>query len=277
MGEASAGWNSLALQVLYQVFGWFAFAVWSLSFYPQVILNLQRKSVVGLNFDFVLLNLTKHTSYLIYNACMYFIPIVQYQYHQKYGFTELIPVALSDVAFSSHAVLLTLIIAFQVLVYERGNQKPSIVAMGISAGAWVGVAICVAVAWPQGKWLWLVSVFNIIQVIMTLIKYIPQAWMNYKRKSTIGWSIGNILLDLSGGLGNFLQMGMQSIDQGSTENFSGNIGKLLLSLISIAFDLLFIVQHYLLYRETTISNSMYVPLDLENMEARDEGGNEAQK
>lgn len=38
--------------------------------------------------------------------------------------------------------------------------------------------------------------------------------MNYIRKSTDGWSIGNILLDFSGGIANYAQMTMQSIDQG---------------------------------------------------------------
>ncbi|KAF9611035.1 hypothetical protein IFM89_026386 [Coptis chinensis] len=61
------------------------------------------------------------------------------------------------------------------------------------------------------------------------------------------WSIGNILLDLLGGVTNYGQMAMQSIDQGSWVNFNGNIGKTLFSLVSIFFDLLFIVQHYLLY------------------------------
>ena len=45
-------------------------------------------SVVGLNFDFVVLNLTKHTSYLIYNATLYFSYDVQQQYFDKYGFKE---------------------------------------------------------------------------------------------------------------------------------------------------------------------------------------------
>lgn len=30
--------------------------------------------------------------------------------------------------------------------------------------------------------------------------------MNYKRKSTVGWSIGNIFLDFTGGLLSMLQM-----------------------------------------------------------------------
>lgn len=42
-------------------------------------------SVVGLNFDFLVLNMTKHSSYLIYNAAMYFSSVIQRQYHEKYG------------------------------------------------------------------------------------------------------------------------------------------------------------------------------------------------
>jgi len=38
--------------------------------------------------------------------------------------------------------------------------------------------------------------------------------MNFMRKSTDGWSIWNILLDFSGGVANYAQMAMQSIDQG---------------------------------------------------------------
>lgn len=45
---------------------------------------------MGLNFDFVVLNLTKHTSYLIYNASMFFSSVVQRQYHKKYGFNQVL-------------------------------------------------------------------------------------------------------------------------------------------------------------------------------------------
>lgn len=37
--------------------------------------------------------------------------------------------------------------------------------------------------------------------------------MNFRRKSTDGFSIGNILLDFSGGVANYAQMTVQSIDQ----------------------------------------------------------------
>ncbi|KAK6798829.1 hypothetical protein RDI58_006532 [Solanum bulbocastanum] len=243
-----ASWNSVPLEVLYNVLGWLAFVSWSISFYPQVILNFRRKSVVGLNFDFVVLNLTKHSSYLIYNASMFFSSAVQRQYHHRYGKNEMIPVAANDVAFSTHAVLLTAFTLFQISIYDRGNQKVSKTAIAIVSVAWLSVAVCVfVVGIPKHSWLWLVSCFNGLQVAMTVTKYIPQAVMNFRRKSTIGFSIGNILLDLFGGLTNYGQMAVQSIDQHSWVNFYGNIGKTLLSLVSIFFDILFIVQHYVLY------------------------------
>nr|XP_043607671.1 cystinosin homolog [Erigeron canadensis]XP_043607672.1 cystinosin homolog [Erigeron canadensis] len=242
-----ASWNSTELKVLSNVFGWIAFCAWSISFYPQVLLNFKRKSVVGLNFDFVVLNLTKHSSYLIYNASVFFSSAVQRQYHNKYGFNQMLPVAANDVAFSSHAVLLTAFTLFQIAIYDRGTQKVSRITMAIVSAAWIAIAICIIIAIQKHSWLWLVNCFNMLQVFMTVIKYIPQAVMNFRRKSTIGFSIGNILLDLLGGLTNYGQMAVQSIDQHSWVNFYGNIGKTLLSLVSIFFDLLFIVQHYVLY------------------------------
>ncbi|KAI9121426.1 hypothetical protein K1719_008459 [Acacia pycnantha] len=245
-----ASWNSGPLEFIYEVLGWTAFTCWSISFYPQVILNFRRKSVVGLNFDFALLNLIKHSSYLIYNASLYFSPAVQKQYFEEYGYGEMIPVAANDVAFSAHAVLLTVITLFQIVIYERGSQKVSKLAIGIVCVILLSAAVCFFIALPTHSWLWLVSIFNTIQVCMTTIKYVPQAIMNFMRKSTDGFSIGNILLDLSGGIANYGQMVVQSIDQGSWVNFYGNIGKLLLSLVSVSFDIFFICQHYVLYPAT---------------------------
>jgi hypothetical protein len=88
-----------------------------------------------------------------------------------------------------------------------------------------------------------------VKVAISFVKYCPQAYMNWSRKSTVGWAVGNVLLDLTGGL---LALGQQSIEayrQGNTSEFTSNIAKLLLSMESIAFDLLFIVQHYILYRK----------------------------
>ncbi|XP_074576218.1 cystinosin homolog [Curcuma longa] len=242
-----ASWNSLSLDVTYQIFGWIAFVAWSVSFYPQAILNFRRKSVVGLNFDFLVLNITKHSSYLIYNAGLFFSSAIRRQYREKYGSDEMIPVAANDVAFSIHAVALTAFTLFQVVIYDRGNQKVSKICIGITVIVLLSALACLIFAWNKHSWLWLISVFNIIQVCMTAIKYIPQAFMNFQRKSTVGWSIGNILLDLVGGVLNFAQMGIQSIDQKTLVNFYGNIGKTLLSVEVVVFDVLFVLQHYVFY------------------------------
>ncbi|KAK4272154.1 hypothetical protein QN277_020745 [Acacia crassicarpa] len=242
-----ASWNSAPLQVTYQLLGWSAFVCWVISFYPQVILNLHRKRVVGFSFDYALLNLTKQSSYLIYNASMYFSKVVQKQYFEKYGYGEMIPVAPNDVAFSVHAVLITAITMFQVVIYERGSQKVSKLAIGIVSVILFTAAVCFFVALPTRSWLWLVSIFNIFQACLTVIKYIPQAFMNFSRKSTDGFCIGNILIDFFGGIANLGQMVVQSVDQGSWNNFSGNIGKVLLSMVSAFYDIIFMCQHFVFY------------------------------
>ena len=37
------------------------------------------------------------------------------------------------------------------------------------------------------------------KALITFVKYCPQVYLNFKRKSTVGWNIYNILLDLTGG------------------------------------------------------------------------------
>ncbi|CAH2017245.1 unnamed protein product [Acanthoscelides obtectus] len=51
-----------------------------------------------------------------------------------------------------------------------------------------------------------------------------QAYMNYRRRSTVGWSIGNIFLDFTGGSLSMLQMIIDSYNYGTlmtVVNFQG--------------------------------------------------------
>ena len=43
--------------------------------------------------------------------------------------------------------------------------------------------------------------------------------MNYRRKSTVGWSIGNILLDFTGGSLSILQMFLLAYNNGESYQF----------------------------------------------------------
>ena len=139
------------------------------------------------------------------------------------------------------------------------------------------------------EWLDYLYYFSYIKLGSTLIKYIPQAFMNYRRKSTEGWSIGNILLDFTGGTFSILQMFLLSYNHGEYFCFSmllackyhsirlmglysinsvigkdvnkwcdlslddwnsifGDPTKFGLGFFSMCFDILFMVQHYCLYR-----------------------------
>ena len=93
------------------------------------------------------------------------------------------------------------------------------------------------------------------KVFISLIKYIPQVISNYKRKSTIGWNIHNILLDFTGGAFSFGQNIVDSFRDDFSVTSDGqpkglNIAKFALSFISMFFDIIFMTQHYILYKDS---------------------------
>src|SRR5271163_1064619 len=102
-------------------------------------------------------------------------------------------------------------------------------------------------AWPKADSLQIYTI-GYIKLVVTFVKYIPQVWVNYKRKSTQGWSIWQILLDLTGGVLSILQLVIDAGLQADWSGITGNPVKLGLGNVSIFFDVIFIIQHYVLYR-----------------------------
>ena len=86
-----------------------------------------------------------------------------------------------------------------------------------------------------------ITILGYAKLMITLIKYTPPAYWNYKRKSTKGWSIFNIILDLVGAVFSFASGGL-SVENGL------NLVKLILAFITVFYDIIFCVQHYCLYR-----------------------------
>ncbi|RWS14841.1 cystinosin-like protein [Dinothrombium tinctorium] len=242
----SVGHSSLIVIISYVV-GWIYFSAWSISFYPQVWTNYKRKSVVGLNFDFLGLNITGFLFYSIFNICLKFYPSYQDAYHNYFKYSK-IPVELNDVGFSVHAVILTGITIIQCFIYERGNQRLSYTARILLVLLWsaAGVMLILAATQVISK-LFYVYYLSYAKLGITILKYTPQAWYNFKRKSTVGWSIGNVLLDFTGGIFSLLQMFLDSYNYDDWSNIFGNFTKFGLGMISISFDILFILQHYACY------------------------------
>ncbi|KAI5626684.1 cystinosin precursor, partial [Silurus asotus] len=240
--------RSNVLNVINKIIGWIYFLAWSISFYPQVYENWRRKSVVGLNFDFLALNLTGFIAYSVFNIGLYWIPYIQEEF-LKGNPNGVNPVEANDVFFSLHAVVLTLIYICQCARYEAGGQKVSNVAIFFLVVAWTFAFVTLFVAVAQKiTWLNYMYCFSYVKLGVTLIKYIPQAYMNYQRQSTEGWSIGNVLLDLTGGTFSLLQMFLQSYNNDQWKLIFGDPTKFGLGIFSIFFDVIFMIQHYCLYR-----------------------------
>jgi cystinosin len=229
--------------------GWLYFICWSFSFYPQFILNYRLKRVTGLSLEYQAYNFTGFAFYSIYT-------VVNYIEQRRLGLPP--SVALNDVAFAVHAFIVTCLTSIQVYQYrEKGRSldRPQFYLLfTLWAFAIYNFFLAAIGALPlycstcSGYTFSALEFLGDVKVFISFVKYIPQALLNASRQSTLGWSIDNILLDLSGGILSFSQ---QFLD---VYRFSGdftiiyhNIPKFLLSVETIAFDLLFIVQHYILY------------------------------
>ncbi|XP_050293073.1 cystinosin homolog [Anthonomus grandis grandis] len=243
-------YKAAALDTLSTVIGWIYFAAWSISFYPQVYINWKRKSVIGLNFDFLSLNIVGFLLYSVFNLGLYYIPEVKEEYSARYP-RGLNPVQVNDIFFAVHAVILTCFTLFQCCVYDRGEQRVSITARIILAifGVFIGISAIIA-GCAVIHWLDFLYYCSYVKLTITLIKYIPQAYMNYKRKSTVGWSIGNILLDFTGGMLSVLQMILNAYNYDDWQSIFGDPTKFGLGVFSVAFDVFFMFQHYLFYKDS---------------------------
>ncbi|KAI5195200.1 L-cystine transporter-like protein [Aureobasidium subglaciale] len=242
--------------------GWSYFTSWSLSFYPQPLRCWKRRSTRGITVDFPLLNIVGFTSYFISTTAFLFSPEIRQQYAVRHPFAPEPTVRLNDLVFALHGTIICFVFYSQ--FYPRlwnfevvKGQRASSTALGIFYGSIIGVAITVllvsllkggrdsADSWADID---IIYAFSYVKLIITLSKYAPQAWYNYKIKSTAGWAIDMIWLDFVGGIMSLLQLIIDSALQADWSGITGNPAKLFLAVFSLGFDMIFFVQHYILYK-----------------------------
>ncbi|KFA67543.1 hypothetical protein S40285_04271 [Stachybotrys chlorohalonatus IBT 40285] len=206
-------------------------------------------------------------SYLASNLAFYYSATVRAQYAARHrGLTP--TVQFNDVTFALHALLLSLLTTSQYLAGARAwgfapaaaGRQPSRFILGVAAGSVLGVLLSfmlVAGARSEGReadprtdWCELDVVYALgyVKLVITLVKYTPQLVANWRNKSTVGWSIWQVLLDVAGGVLSVSQQGIDSYRQGDWSGISGNPVKFALGNVSMAYDTLFILQHYVVYR-----------------------------
>ncbi|KAI5239869.1 L-cystine transporter-like protein [Aureobasidium subglaciale] len=242
--------------------GWSYFTSWSLSFYPQPLRCWKRRSTRGITVDFPLLNIVGFTSYFISTTAFLFSPGIRQQYAVRHPLAPEPTVRLNDLVFALHGTIVCFVFYSQ--FYPRlwnfeivKGQRASSTALGIFYGSIIGVAITVLlVSLLEGgrdtadSWadIDIIYAFSYVKLIITLSKYAPQAWYNYKIKSTAGWAIDMIWLDFIGGIMSLLQLIIDSALQADWSGITGNPAKLFLAVFSLGFDMVFFAQHYILYK-----------------------------
>jgi cystinosin len=229
--------------------GYTYFICWSVSFYPQALSNFSRKSTQGLSPDFCGLNVIGFACYSVYNLTFFCSASIQEMYKERHGGSG-ITVQSNDVAFAVHAFLFASLTFFQIAYYNGVRAViPSRLVGWVMVGILATILAYVAVVGLLHKSTWLdfLYLLSYMKIFISVIKYIPQLILNAKRKSTEGWSIWNILLDFSGGVLSDLQLIFDCADMGDWTGITGNLAKFGLGFVSIVFDILFMLQHYVLY------------------------------
>ncbi|KAG6276178.1 hypothetical protein E4U48_001743 [Claviceps purpurea] len=126
-----------------------------------------------------------------------------------------------------------------------GASGSGIGGVGGVGGVATGVRVNPATSWCE---LDIVYALGHVKLIISLIKLWPQILANYRNKSTRGWSVWQVVLDLVGGVLSTAQQGIDSYLQGHWSGITGNPIKFALGNISFVYDGIFLAQHYVLYR-----------------------------
>ncbi len=233
------------------IIGYIYTLCWSVSFYPQVIMNHARKSTTGLSADFSMLNVVGFLCYSIYTISFYCSSSIEEEYENRNDGGQN-SVRSNDVAFALHAFLVCSFQMYQIVYYDKRFSWKSL-AIGTRCFLIVSALLCllyvgfILCGSNHLEWIDFLYLLSSIKLAITIIKYPPQVFMNYQRKSTEGWNIHTVLYDFAGGIFSFMQVTIEAIDLNDLNVITGNWVKIGLSLVSLLFDTIFIVQHYVLY------------------------------
>ena len=250
------------------VIGWIYFISWSLSFYGTLYEIWKNKTATGVSFDFQFLNITGYTAYSIYTIWAY--------NDSHLGVND---VEIQDCLFGVHSLIISIITILFLQKYydpQDSNQKLSLGSKLLTFSLW-GIFIIILISERILK-IYDPTIndedktfnFNCIiylgyvKVIVCFIKYIPQIRLIQKRKTTFGWSLTNVFLDLLGGVLSLIQnfvdtvYACQLIVVSHKRTAYLNLVKYFLSIITIFYDVIFLMQHFIFYHENNTRINEYL-------------------
>ena len=121
---------SVFLTVLSEIVGWIYFVSWSISFYPVAWTNFKLQQTAGMSIDYAFFNVFGYFLYAIYTFTGLIYPDIGTHH-----------VAIQDVFYVGHAIMLSSLYYTQTCIYPNGGQKISMVIWGLLVGMTLTVAI----------------------------------------------------------------------------------------------------------------------------------------
>ncbi len=150
--------HSTMYQYASSIIGYTYSTFWCVSFYPQLILNFQRKSTEGVSVDFAVVNFIGFICYASYTCCFYWNKTIQDMYrernhHEGTGANDIdshadgnyesifddsssqgnITVQSNDVAFAIHAVILSSVWLIQLITYGGTKMETRYGKFGVNS------------------------------------------------------------------------------------------------------------------------------------------------
>jgi cystinosin len=239
------------LNILAEFLGWIFFLCWAFCNLPQFVLIHRTKSVAGFSITFQILNMLGFLAYEVYI-------VYGFIYQHRHDVTK--SIVWQDIAWCSITLFVVYGIAIQCWVYRKTITESVhwfyqcvvfsiiiIVVYNIPLVSFGYLPLYSTDRYSALKFLGYTKTF------ISFIKYTPVCRLNFVNKSTKGFSIYQIILDITGALTSFLQSMLNAYIYAKPdgnpdwETVFGNLPKLFLSIESLFFCSILLIQHYVLY------------------------------
>lgn len=272
------GDNNNLLIFFSNVCGWLYTIMWSFSNIPQVYWNFKRQSVSGFSIEFQFWNMLGFLYYFIYTILGFYF---QHKWHLTHS------IAYQDIIFAVCTFTTVYIIAFQALILYpetiSGNfhivHKILMIILLVIGVYNIFLGIGGYLVWfshSEDAYAYsVIQYLGIAKSFVSFVKYLPQAYLNFKLQSTYGYNILNVGLDFGGGIFSFLQMFINAYayphgnGDPNWEHIFSNVPKLFLAIESMTFDIIFFSQHFILYAH---NNQQQEYLEVNNEDNVDDSG-----
>jgi cystinosin len=173
-----------------------------------LLLIVLKRTTHGLSVDFCVLNVLGYVCYTAYTTNFYFNKQIIAEYKDRMSSKSnvideaQITVQGNDVAFAVHAVLMASVTLSQIGIYDSFPVRPPsrrVYFILLLAFIFCTIYIVGTLIFDgQVDFLGFLYVLGSIKIGVTIGKYVPQALLNQSRKSTVGWNVWNVILDLTG-------------------------------------------------------------------------------